>query len=198
MKFVKLAALLGTVSILAACGGGGGGGGGGTDRQFNNFIRLERELATNTDVTSPMPTRGSATYSGSAVLYDRAQAEGMSEREFEELTLNDLRGMVRYTSDVDLRADFSNSTISGSLDNFNSAEHGAVEGRVDLESGVISRRGSAVARLDGDLVVNGRQRGAQGRLAGDFWGSDANELSGDVDLNIGNESLTGGFVTRRD
>jgi hypothetical protein len=187
-QFTLTVAAVSMVAILSACGssgssGGGsgsgsgssgGGSGSGSTASFYDKLadgdRLARRL-DQLDLTpsANMPASGTATYVGLiGVEYD----PGPGFANYDE-AVGDLR----------LSADFSNSTITGSMANWVGRDAGRFSGQLDVTNGSITGNElGAVAR--GTLSANGQRGDVRLEMDGGFLGNSGQGVAGMVDGSV--------------
>lgn len=119
-----------------------------------------------------MPTRGSATYSGSAYIY--------------KIQGRQLFGVSKLT------ADFAEDEISGRMDGFSKLNGELVDGHIDLAQGNITGRA-----LDANLSGKLGEAVLSGKLEGSFYGTNANVVDGTFNGKAGEESIQGTFTAQR-
>lgn len=183
MKYLVCVLTAGT--LLGACGGGGGGGGGDVPRSWaglnDQWLRLEREWE-NTPYTddAEMPRSGTATYRGVAEY-----------------------GGGEVLSSAEMRANFSNASISGRLHNFQhnfqELDNIPISGEVAIRNGVITGAEYA-ADLAGELSDTGGIATVTGDVYGDFSGRRAEMVDGYIDMMLefdGEVAYLDGFMVLR-
>lgn len=157
MKY--LVCVLTAVTLLGACGGGGGSDGvpGSWSGLATQFIQLGEEV-NDTDYTTvaQMRTDSSATYRGVA-----AYGEGA------------------VLSSAEMRANFSDASISGRLHNFQAHDGTPITGEVAIRDGAITGAEYA-AELAGGISVSGRRYDVSGNVYGDFLGDRAEMIDGEI------------------
>ena len=165
-KLCKLTALM-PVMALAACGGGSTGGS-SFEQISTKGLNLVAEYG-NTPVTqvSSMPT-GTATYRGVAAFSS------------ETSNPNQIIQTAQTVSEIEIVADFSNSTLSGRAYNFKVSEPTlqdiTMSGEVAITNGVISQN-QLTADISGTLTERAENRtlpvSYSGTVTGNFVGENA-------------------------
>lgn len=179
---IKFTSALAALSILASCGGGGTGTSSLTPTSFASKGLQAANLiadygdAPSTNVTN-MPI-GEFNYKGVAGF-------NFGNRSNAYIASN-----AQALGDVNLQANFTNSTISGSMTNFVDYENTPGVGRVDLRNGVISGNAFA-ADATGTVTLAGEPLVVQSNLVGGFAGTQAEALIGRMDGTWGGRTFSG-------
>lgn len=160
MKYLVCA--LTAVIFLGACGGGGGGGVPGSWTGLRDQAERLDEEWYNTDYTddAQMPRSGTATYRGVAEY-----------------------GNGSVLSSAEMRANFTDATISGRLHNFQEIGRTPISGEVAIRDGVI-RGADYDAYLTGELSAAGARAAVSGDVYGSFSGEQAEIVDGDIYMTI--------------
>ena len=131
------------------------------------------EIADRTQVTQPssLPVSGEASYRGVAYFEFTSIAEAETE----------------LLADMTLRADFSDATVSGRMENFISNRDESYAGTLSIEEGDIDRATDTssqftyIAGLEGTLTApSGTQFASDAFIAGEFVGEDPDFVRGYV------------------
>lgn len=177
---IKKLAILPAILALSACGGGGGGGGGTTDFAQRG-LQAANLLADYGDApvtqAANMPT-GTFNYTGVAGFVDGNQSNSFIAQNAGTL------------ADVNLQANFDNSTISGNFTNFITEDNVRGTGSIDLRNGTITGNTFA-ANATGAVNYNGTDLVAQGVVNGGFVGDSADAIIGRVDGSLGGSTVSG-------
>ena len=187
MSFLKWKsfALIASTSLLAACGSGGGSEGAGQIDAARHLIAKYE----NADITSVMPTKGTATYHGVAAY---AYAQDLSNASYKELAAlqnlspQEVDKFIRATSDVALTADFEAASVKGKLNNFQTTA-GGLDGSVNVNAKI---KGSS---FDGTLNGTVGGAAASGNLAGAFIGEGAEAMAGALGAKLDGTQYIGLF-----
>lgn len=195
MITIRTATILVVFGTLSACGGGNDDNGNsrrGFTEQRSDGLALINTLG-NTAITSSadMPVTGTATYNGTAGFAVDATSRGLTQQ---NLTAEDLDTLA----DLELNADFANSSVSGKIDNFNDFQLGKLDGSASIDNGTIT--GSTIsADVSGSVRVEGSDEMLAGTLDGAFVGAGADGVAGTVegDLTTSDSDFIGVFGARK-
>jgi hypothetical protein len=172
MKYQYIA--LTAATILSGCSGGGGSQNASTPQSasgsaysngLSDFDRIRRDsarVATIQGYTETLPTSGTASYAGVTSFSEDANP--------------------RILATTNLVANFSDSSISGSLSNFKSADGTVFQGSMNMTNGFIdSTNGSVSTDISGRLTSNSARMStvdADGEFVGQFIGGNHQYLRG--------------------
>jgi hypothetical protein len=178
MKPLTAIALASSISLLAACGGDGS--------SFGQMVTRNQVLSGETAAppTQVMPTAGTATYRGVASFDFSDDFDGPD-----------------IMSEAELTADFASSTISGKLTNFRDHQDNAMIGEVAVhgapaDGGDFGINGSGFkARLNGDVVYQGKMSEVTGNISGAFHGDNADTVEALLyEGFVGDDPVTLGII----
>lgn len=176
MTKTKLNALLATTAVLAlaACGGSSTSGSGSSFEQLSTrgLDLITQYGSANLTPVGSMPT-GSATYNGVAAY--STQTSNPSQ----------IIQMARTVSQVQITANFDNSTISGKAHNFQVSQAGlpvtGMSGELLITNGAINQN-QLTANIAGTLTETGPGFAIpvsyNGTISGDFIGNNADAIVG--------------------
>lgn len=180
MNVVKLA-VIPAIFALSACGGGSGGVMTANTDFADRGVQAANLLADygNEPLTqiANMP-QGTFNYSGVA---------GFS---FGNVSNQYIATNAEGLADVNLQANFTNNTITGSLTNFVDYENTRGAGQVDLRNGTITGN-EFTANATGSVTYLGTPLVAQGTINGGFVGNNADALIGRFDGTWGGSTVSG-------
>lgn len=184
--------------ILSACGGSGGEGFNDRPTYVEQVARYEsvaNEATGLPQTESPdLPTHGFASYEGVAKMEVRAEGGDDADPALDTLT-----------SDMLIEADFGSSRVSGKMQNFNSANDGALDGALTIAPVDLNRTTPAYPQYAttaaGPLELNGETGDRSLVVEGGFGGTNAEvtggSLSGVTSSSGGNLLITGGFIAKK-
>lgn len=193
---VRVWVLVGGIGVmgLAGCGGGADYAEAYAARSDANNAMLDRLDARFNTAFDGMPTAGSATYTGYAVI---KHSDGVSDD-------------AQFLGDASVTADFANGTVEGQASNFggwhNNSAVGSYSGSVVLSGGVIgiNRPNDLGAYFSGTLVRGADTIVIDGGMIGDFKGTPIigaiTEIDADSTMTINGgapQPIYGGFNLER-
>ena len=133
-----------------------------------------------------MPTDATATYKGIAG--------------FSDVPGPFVPGEATDLAEIELRADFGASTISGSLTNFRFEEGDgasvAVPGTVNIAETSIAGN-SYASTLSGSVIADGSSLAVTGNIDGTFIGAEAAAIAGGINVNMDDFALSGIYIAER-
>ena len=176
MTIQKLA-ILPAILALSACGGGGGGGTDFATRGVQAANLLADYGNAPLTQTANMPT-GTFNYTGVAGFTDGTQSADFIAQN------------AGTAADVNLQANFDESTIAGSFTNFITENNVRGTGQIDLRNGTITGN-TFNANATGKVNYNGTDLVAQGVVNGGFVGNSADAMFGRVDGTLGGDTVSG-------
>jgi hypothetical protein len=169
MKLAHIILLGSSVTLLTACGGGGGSGASFESISSKGLSLLATYgTAPVTDVAN-MPSSGTANYTGTAAYSTvYSTAAGIAQN-------------ATSVSDVSLVADFANSTMSGSSQNFKSYDPNiSMSGRINVNGNITGNEFSAA--VNGTVTESGYGLtipvNYSGAVGGVFVGTNADAVRG--------------------
>lgn len=169
-------------ALLAACSGGGGGG--GSPDSYGDYVSLNTDLKRQLEYlpqTSPsnLPTTGTAAYEGAAGFII-----GVSPSD-----------SIQYFGAIDLTVGFAGAgDVSGRISDvysngnvFSGEDAGPVSGTLTIGNGRVERvepgpgiNPNIYADVDGTLTHGDITQVVEGRLNGQFLGTDPDYVSGNL------------------
>jgi len=162
---------------------------GGLYTDINGATGIEQKATHNNwqvgQVTSDLPTQGSATYSGVVQGYYYTNSVGSS-----------YGGTIRGT--MSMSVDFANTSVVSGVLNLRKGT-GATFATAHMDQMQINRsEGGFAGRLIGTDIDNGRTGGSQNMIVGQFNGPNAEEVSGIWNVtNTNGELADGVFAGKR-
>lgn len=167
---MKIVLFLGSALFLSACGGSGTSGGPSFNTLSSSGNRLIDQYGTaaETDVAN-MPTSGSATYKGVAA-YSSDYSDAASILEY-----------AGTLSELELTADFANSSISGRSYNFKNLDATTtVEGQINVSGAITGNTFNATVsgNTEESYLNQSANVSYDGTASGEFVGTDAEAIRG--------------------
>jgi len=172
----KLFASLPVLSLLAACGGGG---------TSANFATKGVQAANLVADYGSAPLTSIANMPSGTYNYT-----GVGGFVFGNRTNEYIATQALALGDVNLQANFTTNTISGSLTNFVDYNNIPGAGQVNLRNGVINGNVFS-ADATGSVTENGIPLVVQADLVGGFYGNSANAVLGRMDGTWGGNTASG-------
>ena len=172
----KLIASLPVLALLAACGGGG---------TSANFATKGVQAANLVADYGSAPLTSIANMPSGTYNYT-----GVGGFVFGNRTNEYIATQALALGDVNLQANFTTNTISGSLTNFVDYNNIPGAGQVNLRNGVINGNVFS-ADATGSVTANGIPLVVQADLVGGFYGNSANAVLGRMDGTWGGDTVSG-------
>ncbi|WP_145111087.1 transferrin-binding protein-like solute binding protein [Cereibacter sediminicola] len=190
MNIKNVVGLVVVAAGLSACGGSDGGTSFDSLATRGDSLIEKYEVVELTPVGS-MPTAGTASYEGVAGYFFSEAAYDAAESAADADVL----------STVSLTANFSDSSIAGSLGNFKDREGVSVSGSVAIKDGQIMDN-VFMADLDGSITAENETATVRGVTYGGFVGGTAEAVMGAIEADIIHgpsdvEGLYGEFIAER-
>lgn len=175
----KYLAILPALALLSACGGGG------TSTNFVGFATKGVQAANLVADYGSAPLTSVANMPSGTYNYTGVGGFVFGNRSNEYIATQALA-----LGDVNLQANFTTNTISGSLTNFVDYNNIPGAGQVNLRNGVINGNVFS-ADATGSVTNNGIPLVVQADLVGGFYGNSANALLGRMDGTWGGNTVSG-------
>ena len=173
------------LAMLAACGGGSTGGANFSTLGNQGLAMLNTHQNAQSTSVQNMPS-GTFSYSGIAAYSPINSTDGAR-----------IINNAIAVSSIDLDANFSTNSLSGSLSNFVDSDNYTATGSVPL-SGTIS--GNGFTASGSAVVVSSFDNSnllTTANVDGQFFGNQAEVASGFISASIGNVSGSGVFIAER-
>ena len=176
---MKISATLGALSLLALTACNSTTSPSFVDMADTSESLLERYHPDDQTDCDDMPDSGTATYNGIAGLGQEPNDN-------------------QVYAQLQLIADFDDSSIGGKLYNFRNDENERVAGKIDIGDYGSSISGSTFnASLSGTLSYAGDSTYYEGSIDGHFLGSGADAVQGGIYLETGDYEVYGGFIAEK-